>query len=331
MIDKILAKFQNCTILVVGDVMLDCYLRGKVTRISPEAPVPVLNVQNRSYRPGGAANVALNLKELGANPILCSVAGNDHNMEILKKALYNEGLTECFLLEEKQRITTVKYRLIGNQMQMMRVDDEQTNPISTASQNALLGQIEELLHSKNIQALIFVDYDKGVLNRVIIDYITNVCNKNNIKMIVDPKQRNFSEYKNVSLFKPNLREFLDGLKCLDENMSFEMMEQKMKDFSVRQNIEKMMITLSERGIVLYEKEDNKFLHQAAYKREISDVSGAGDTVAAIVSLCILSKCSAEDMLELANIGGGLACEQNGVHPISAEMLKREYRNRHKKQ
>lgn len=322
--DTLLKSFQNTTILVIGDVMIDCYLSGKVTRISPEAPVPIMNVQKRDYRPGGAANVALNLQSLGAHPILCSVIGNDEKGTIFRSLMEKQEFGTEALEVSPNRKTTIKYRIIGNQAQMLRVDDEDDRTIDDDTTDRILSGIQRLIEKRKPDAIIFVDYDKGVLHPDLIRSVIEMARRHRIYTSVDPKKRNFSHYGGVDLFKPNLKEFSEGLRIPQEEMDTDLLKKVMKQFATDQGIGRIMTTLSEKGILFYDHEKNSFYVQPAYKRTISDVSGAGDTVMSIATLCMVQGLPMEMITSLANMGGGLVCEQIGVVPVTAESLRNEY-------
>ncbi|MDR2979502.1 MAG: PfkB family carbohydrate kinase [Bacteroidales bacterium] len=322
--DSLLNSFQNTTVLIVGDVMIDCYLRGKVTRISPEAPVPIVSMQQRENRLGGAANVALNVKALGANPILCSVIGNDGKIEMLTEELIKQRISEHIFIEEDSRKTTVKYRVIGNQVQMLRVDDEDTKSISPESERQVVEAIRHIVTHKKVDALIFVDYDKGMLTATLIKTVVELCRQYDIITAVDPKKNNFHHYQDVTLFKPNRKEFQEGVGITDHTSSLHELEEEMRKFAIKQNIDYVMTTLSEEGVAIYKQHSDLFIHQPAYQRAISDVSGAGDTVISVVTLALRQEVPLSIMAQLANLGGGVVCEHAGVVPLTANMLKEEF-------
>jgi D-glycero-beta-D-manno-heptose-7-phosphate kinase len=323
MMDSLFKSFENATVLVVGDVMVDCYLNGKVNRISPEAPVPIMNVQNREYRLGGAANVALNLKSLGANPVLCSVIGKDNKGNIVYSLMQKNDLDALGIIPSTDRKTTIKYRVVGNKTQMLRIDDEDDSYLNEKEATQFLTTLNQIIDNQKIDAIILVDYDKGLLSANVIRQIVDLSKKLNIITTVDPKRRNFWNYEGVTLFKPNLQELCDGLRIENSNFSQEEIHQLLKDFAIKQNIDYVMTTLSEKGIAIYDKKEDTFYSQSAFLRNISDVSGAGDTVMSISSLCLIAKLSAKQTARLANLGGGIVCEYAGVVPITHEMLKAE--------
>jgi rfaE bifunctional protein kinase chain/domain len=322
--ELLLHSFRNIKVLVVGDVMVDAYLYGKVSRISPEAPVPILDIDHREYRLGGAANVALNIQALGATPLLFSVIGDDEPAKILKEILNKHSIDASGVLASPLRRTTVKFRIIGNHTQLMRVDEEQTDPISSVGRNALLGAIMERLEVGDINAVIFVDYDKGVLTPEIIREIVAYARKNNIVVAVDPKHLNFDSYQDVTLFKPNAKELYEGLHIHKTEFSISEIELMMRKFAHSNNLDHIMTTLSENGIALFDRIHDRFYHLPAYPRITCDVSGAGDSVIAVATLALCTEMNLTHLLTLSNLTGGIVCDYEGVVPVSIEMLKEEY-------
>jgi rfaE bifunctional protein kinase chain/domain len=311
-------KFKNCNILVIGDVMIDSYMWGKVERISPEAPIPIVSVQKRENRLGGAANVAMNIKSMGAKPIICSIVGKDENGKLLKSILDEEKLSSEAIIESETRKTTIKTRVISNNQQMLRVDEEEINDISKSEEILLFGKIDEILNTQKINAIVFEDYDKGVLTAKLIQKIIEIANQKNISVLADPKKNNFSNYKNIQLFKPNFKEFTSGLKINIDKNNFAEISTHANEFCKTQNIENILITLSEKGSIICN--NNTFRQFDALKIDISDVSGAGDTVIAVASLCLSVGLAAEQTAQISNIAGSLVCEKIGVVQIDKEEL-----------
>ena len=314
-------SFSKLNILIVGDVMVDAYVWGQVSRISPEAPVPIVSVIKKENRLGGAANVALNIKAMGATPILCSVIGNDLNGKIFSALLKAENLTTDGINVLPERKTTTKTRIIGNKHQMLRVDEEQSSEITSEQSKNLLRNISRIIASQKIDAIIFEDYDKGVITPALIDGVVKLAEKSGIPTAVDPKKNNFLSYKNVTLFKPNLRELKEGL-----HIEFDLNEQKnlrkaidLLNKSIQSKI--TLITLSEKGVFIAEGKNEYLL--PAHIRNISDVSGAGDTVIAIATLCLAMKTSIEFLAVLSNLSGGLVCEKVGVVSVNKKQLLAE--------
>lgn len=317
---EIFKSFTSKNILVVGDVMIDAYLYGNVNRISPEAPVPILNFDRREERLGGAANVAFNLISLGAKVGIASVVGTDEAGINMQNILINQKIDDKSLILSSARKTTVKTRVIGNNQQLIRVDNEQTNSITEKEKETLFSSIKENIDTYD--AIIFEDYNKGVLTPSLINRIVALANEKNIITTVDPKINNFLAYENVTLFKPNLKELKLGLN-VDFNFGIERhkFENAVDQLISIINPEYLLVTLSEFG-VFYKSPENSDLIPA-HKRSISDVSGAGDTVISVITLALLAGLNIKEAAELANLSGGLVCEEIGVVPIDLERLKKE--------
>ena len=301
--------------------MIDAYYFGKVDRISPEAPVPIVSVQNRENRLGGAANVALNIQALGANPILCAVIGNDDDGNLFNKLLETQQLSSEGIITSNDRITTVKTRIIGNNHQVLRVDSETDIVLNDVDNNSFIDKITSLIDSTKIDAVIFEDYDKGTITEEVIKNIVNLCNEKNIPTTVDPKKRNFLSYKNVSLFKPNLKELKEGLNIEINPRNISEVNNAVDLLNKSLNNTLNFITLSENGVFIKNHEENH--HLAAHYRNITDVSGAGDTVISVASLCLALNQSPKMIAEISNLAGGLVCEKVGVVPIDKDQLLSE--------
>lgn len=314
-------SFNNKNVLIIGDVMIDSYIWGKVERISPEAPVPIINVKTREDRLGGAANVALNVKSLGANAILCSVIGNDKNADLFLELLDQDQLSVEGILKSEHRITTKKTRVIGHHQQLFRVDEELDSNIDSNTSDKLFEKINKVLSSKKIDVIIFEDYDKGVITESLIQSVISTAKSFSIPVVVDPKKRNFLSYVGVDLFKPNLKELKEGLKLeFDASHTDDLINATLKLKSIIQ-AKSIMITLSEHGVLICDDNGNKII--PAHVRNISDVSGAGDTVISVAALALSSNSSLNLAAELANLAGGLVCEKVGVVPIDKSELLNE--------
>jgi rfaE bifunctional protein kinase chain/domain len=312
--------------MVIGDVMVDAYLFGKVERISPEAPVPVVTVEKRVNRLGGAANVALNLKALGATPILCSVIGDDVKGNEFRQLMQEAQLGGEAVLSSKDRITTTKFRVIGNKMQMLRVDEEITEDLSAEDETALLAKVVSLIKGIKPDAIIFQDYNKGVLTAGLIREITARAKSAAIPVTVDPKKKNFLQYNGVSLFKPNLRELREGLGLEFRGTAIEGLSKSAAVLHRKYDIATVMVTLSDEGVFISQVQpDGTALHHLlkAHRRNISDVSGAGDTVISVATLCLACRLDPEGIAALSNLAGGLVCEEVGVVPVNRERLLKE--------
>ena len=315
-------EIPNITALVIGDVMVDAYLFGSVNRISPEAPVPIFDVKNRENRLGGAANVALNLKALGAKTLLAGVVAEDTKGDIFLDLLQEQQIGKEGIVRLKNRPTISKTRIIAGSHHILRVDEEDKQQINQVEQAEFMEKINSLFHNNKIDVVIFEDYDKGLLNADLIELITEIALTNGSKICVDPKKNNFWAYPNTHLFKPNFKEFVEGIKVDIEKSDFVLLEKELKDFAQKQNIQNILLTLSELGVLLYDKEQMVHLH--AQLRNISDVSGAGDTVISVAALALTFGLSNTQIAFLANLAGGLVCEEVGVVPINLEKLKNEY-------
>ena len=322
---ELFMRFNELNILVLGDVMIDSYIWGQVERISPEAPVPVVAVKRRENRLGGAANVALNLKAMGVNPMLCSVIGMDEKGNTFLELLQNEHVPVSGMVRSSTRITTTKFRVLGNNTQMLRVDEETDSDLDAKETAMLLEKVAEILGSGKIHAIIFQDYNKGILTAEVIDKVIAMARKKDITTAVDPKKKNFSSFRSVNLFKPNLKELKEGMK---KDLSYydpEELEEMIREFQQRQNIEHLLATLSEKGMMISSRVDHGYeVHQVpAHLRKIADVSGAGDTVISIATACLALGTNPLEMTAIANIAGGLVCEQVGVVPVDKEKLLSE--------
>ena len=299
--DALFSGFNSKKVLVVGDAMIDAYMWGEINRMSPEAPVPVVEVKKHENRLGGAANVALNLQSMGATPILCSVIGNDSQSILFKELIQNANLSNKGLLTSKERRTTLKTRVIAENKHQLRIDEEDTHPITCETE--FLNLIQEII--ADVDVVILQDYNKGVLTAKVIAKVIEIANTKNIPTIVDPKKQNFLAYKNCTIFKPNLAEIKAGMN-IDFNPDItQEIEKAAADLRELLNAKGVLLTLSGRGICINTKEN--FTHTPAFKRNIIDVSGAGDTVIAVAALCLASNMNLNDLSVLSNLAGGLVC------------------------
>jgi rfaE bifunctional protein kinase chain/domain len=317
-LQDVFKKFENIKVLVIGDVMIDSYLWGSVNRVSPEAPVPIVNLQKREQRLGGAANVALNVQALGAKPILCSVIGSDNEGENLLRLLEINQLERSGIIQSMHRITTVKHRILAASQHLLRVDSEMDKPIDEEEQELLWAKIQELL--PQTQALIFEDYDKGVISKELIEKTIHLANSLGIPTIIDPKKRNFNFYKKATLFKPNLKELKEGLN-LDLKGDLNELKEAVKILQKNLEAQSVMTTLSEKGVLICN--DTEIHHIPAHIRNIADVSGAGDTVVSVAALCVALDLPIKFVAELSNLAGGLVCEYQGVVPVQRDKLLAE--------
>jgi D-glycero-beta-D-manno-heptose-7-phosphate kinase len=317
--EKIFESFSKLNVLIIGDVMLDSYIWGVVERISPEAPVPIINVRKKDFRLGGAANVALNIRALGATPILCSLIGDDEDGKKLLLQLDEKNISKEGIVTSKYRPTTVKTRIIASHQHVVRVDEESDKVANTEEEKWILTKIEKLLPL--CQVVIFEDYDKGVLTSSIIEKSIALANEKNIPTVVDPKKRNFLSYVGATLFKPNLKELREGLKIEIEAANQQQVEKAVDKLKQTLKVEGVMLTLSEHGVYIHYKDERVKI--PAHAREIADVSGAGDTVVSIAALCIALNLPPSIVASLSNLGGGLVCQHVGVVPIDKGELLSE--------
>jgi len=301
--------------------MIDSYMWGHVSRISPEAPVPIVAINKKENRLGGAANVALNVQAMGANPILCSVIGDDDGSRLLLDLLKQQKLSAKGIIRSKKRITTVKTRVIGSNHQMLRVDEEIETSIDAKEAEALATQIKKLISGEKVDIIIFEDYDKGGITPELIKNIVAYANQKNIPTVVDPKKKNFMAYSGVTLFKPNLKELKEGLKTDFDHHNTKELEKAVAGFIKKQNIHTALITLSEKGIYTHNSKTKALI--PAHIRSIADVSGAGDTVVSIAALCLAINLPPVLTATLANLAGGIVCEEVGVVPINKKQLLEE--------
>ncbi|MDR2834662.1 MAG: PfkB family carbohydrate kinase [Bacteroidales bacterium] len=324
-ITKYVSAFKTKKIMVIGDVMIDSYKFGDTNRISPEAPVQVVLINNEKNKLGGAANVALNINSLGAEAILCSVIGNDYNSNIFKILLKEKDLIDEGIISDNERTTTIKTRIFSRGQQLLRIDEEIENNLSNNIENKLFEKIWEIIKNKKIDLIIFEDYDKGVLSENFISKIIKLAKKNEILTTVDPKIKNFHSYKGVDLFKPNFGEFCNGMnekKISVESNNFKAITKK---FLTENLIKNLLITLSENGIYITNKNlDYKF---PAVLRNIVDVSGAGDTVISIASLLLTLDIPIDEIAYIANIAGGIVCEKIGVEAITDKELLENFKDK----
>ncbi len=323
-LNHIFEAFNGKNILVIGDVMLDEYLEGKVSRISPEAPVPIVDISSRYCRLGGAANVALNIKALGANPILCSVIGTDDKSAAFEQQLHSLNMSDAGIVSSEDRKMTVKYRVLGNNTQLLRLDDEIRTPLNEHDHGRLMGRISALVQAGSVAGIVFEDYDKGVISPRLINEITALAGRYHIPVTVDPKRNNFSAYHNVDLFKPNWKEMKEGLglKCdKPDDSSIAAIKAMME----QQHFSMVMLTLSEDGVMLLYREHDAIYstHMPTRVRKVADVSGAGDTMIAVATLALVAGTNPRLMVALANIAGGLVCEQVGVVAVNKQLFLAE--------
>ncbi len=310
---SIFNDFKKIKVLIVGDAMIDSYMWGSINRQSPEAPIPIVDIEKYEKRLGGAANVAANIKALGATPILCSVIGNeDKGFFDLMKC---ENLSAKGILQEERK-TTVKTRIISENKHQLRVDEEDTFPI--------INESDFIKHSidlmSNVHVVIFQDYNKGVLTKHVINSLVEFATKKQIPTLVDPKKENYWQYKGLNIFKPNITELIES-NSKEEELCLENISKIVTKQRKQLNAKLFLLTMSEKGIFIQTKNEEHYL--PAHKRKIIDVSGAGDAVIATAALALAQKLDHQNLAQLANLAGGLSCEKVGVNPVDRQNLLNE--------
>jgi len=314
-ISSILNQFKDKQVLIIGDAMIDAYMWGNIHRMSPEAPVPVVDIEKRESRLGGAANVALNIQSLGAKPVLFSAIGTDHYGDVFMMLMEKQKLSCEGLQRLSDRNTTVKTRIISDNKHVLRVDEESTKPIT---EDFVATELEVLIRSKKFDVVIFEDYNKGLLTENLITKAIQLATELKIPTIVDPKKDNFFAYKGVDIFKPNLKEIKEGLGIEFDVLSESELSKNVAIVLEKLNAKGILLTLSEYGI--YYQSKSQILRESAHKRNIVDVSGAGDTVVSVAALALACGLEDIDLMRIANLAGGLVCEKVGVVPILVEDL-----------
>jgi rfaE bifunctional protein kinase chain/domain len=320
-LQQLFNKFSSIKVGIIGDVMLDTYLWGSVERISPEAPVPIVSLQKKEYRVGGAGNVAFNLTALGAAPFVLAITGKDEEGEILSNLLSSQGINTEYSIISQTRKTTNKIRVIGRNQQMMRLDSETIEDIEEDEQNELILNFQRFVNTIKPDAVIFEDYNKGLLTPFVIEQIIAICKESNIITAVDPKRKNFLSYKGVDIFKPNLKEVVDALNIIHLDVDINSLNDIHQQLNATLQHQISLITLSEKGIFYDTGNDSSII--PSHIRNIADVSGAGDTVIAVAILVYAASRNPFLMAEVANIAGGLVCEEVGTAAINKNTLVHE--------
>ena len=312
-IDKISKDYSEKNILVIGDIILDAYIFGTVDRISQEAPVPIVSIAEKNFKPGGAANVALNLSGLGANVQLVGLTGSGINCDELQKCFEKNNNINLHLVKDESRPTSVKTRIIADGKQVARLDDEATNEINQIHKEQLKSVFDA--NSKNIDGIIIEDYNKGTLSSDVIVHIIDSASKNSIPVYVDPKYDNYEHYKGVRLFKPNLVEY----NTIVRNKNFGALPESGFKFKEYIDSEILLLTLGAEGMSLYLDDVHNQIPTKA--RKVYDVSGAGDTVIATFAMNDICGLDPLESSIIANLAAGRVCEEIGVFPINVDALK----------
>ncbi len=307
--------FLGKRIAVVGDLMLDRYFWGSVTRISPEAPVPVVEVESESTRLGGAANVANNIASLGGTPLMMGVIGNDEAGKSLKKIVEDQKFPISGIVVDESRPTTIKTRVIAHSQHVVRIDRETKKDINEETQRKLLKVLEDQID--DIQGIILEDYNKGVLAKTLIVKIIGLAKKYKKIVAVDPKFNNFFDYCDVTVFKPNRKETEEALGT--RLSTEESVKKAGKELLKRLGADNVLLTLGERGMTLFDRDgDVSSIPTAA--RRVADVSGAGDTVISTLTMALASGANIWESAKLANVAGGIVCGEVGIVPIDKDLL-----------
>jgi rfaE bifunctional protein kinase chain/domain len=314
-INQLKNNFKGLNIAVIGDMMLDGYFWGDVKRISPEAPVPVIEVENEFFRFGGAANVALNVLKLGGIPYSIGVVGNDNDGKIFNSLMKEAKIISDGIIIDKTRPTTAKTRVIADNQHVVRIDKENKQDVSPEIEKKLFTFLSSQI--KNIDGIILQDYNKGVLTSSFIKKIIMLANENDVLITVDPKFNNFFEYKNVTVFKPNKKEAEDilGMKIKNDRDIVKAGQTLIE----RLKAENILLTLGAEGIAVFEqgKPEKRMPTKA---RKVADVSGAGDTVIATLTMALAAGGNILEASFLANYAAGIVCEEVGIVPIEAKKL-----------
>lgn len=320
-IKSLFKKINKLKIFVVGDAMLDNYWIGNIERISPEAPVPILDLKQKDSRPGGSANVALNCKSLGAEVYLLSTIGKDSNGKLLIDLIKSSGIHSDYIIQSSNRITTTKTRIIAKEQQTLRIDDELTDDLNTKDEHHFIDVCLRAIQIEKPDILIFEDYNKGLLTPNSIEKIITHCHHVGVMTAVDPKYKNFFAYVGTDLFKPNLKEIKEALNLNRLTINLKEFKQihQLLVAKVRNSIS--LITLSEDGVFI-QKDQNGYIFPA-HKRAIIDVSGAGDTVISVASIIYYLSKDIILSAKIANLAGGIVCEEVGVIPINTSKLLKE--------
>jgi rfaE bifunctional protein kinase chain/domain len=312
---EIFANFSGRKIMVVGDLMLDRYLWGRVARISPEAPVPVVEIESEATRLGGAANVSHNLAALKSTAIPVGVVGDDDNAEVLIDLFWKMNFITDGIIKDKSRITSVKTRIIAHNQHVVRADKETKEPIHDKLVQKLMNKVNKLIN--DCDAIIFQDYNKGLLTPELIKSIVMIANSKKKTITVDPKFDNFFCYRDVTLFKPNKKETEGalGIRITNEADLFK----AIKHLKQKLSCKNVLITLGEKGMCLLEQDDELSLIPTK-AQQVHDVSGAGDTVISTLTLALTAGASMKEATSFANFAAGIVCSEVGVVPVYFEQL-----------
>lgn len=314
-LNSIRSNFKNKRVLILGDLMLDEYLIGNVKRISPEAPVPVVDIEEQQVRFGGAANVALNIHTLGCNPVLVGVLGLDRDGDRFRDLMREHGLSECGLVSVENRPTTLKTRVIGDMQHITRIDRESKFYLSGADEQVLIRVAKEQIPESD--GIILQDYNKGVLTEHVIESVIEEANRLGKLVTVDPKFVNFLKFKDVSLFKPNIKETEEALALQISND--EDLIAAGRKLLAQLSAKSVLITRGPKGMTLF-ADSGEVTHVQTMARKIADVSGAGDTVISTLTAALLGEANYREAATMANYAAGIVCEEVGIVPVGLDKL-----------
>ena len=308
-------RFSSSTLLVVGDIMLDQFVWGEVSRISPEAPVPVVEVQKETMLLGGAANVANNLTALGSRVVLCGAIGHDSMGGMLRELASARGIDTSATVEAG-RPTTVKTRIVARGQQMVRVDRESRGSLDEKSTRSMLARLDR--HVPEVDGVIISDYAKGVVNRIVMEAVMKSVRKAGLLVLVDPKPVSAELYNGVTMLTPNQREaeLMSGMEIRDE----ESLGNAAKRIQVRHEADAVLITRGGHGMALWQRGEGLYTIPTM-AREVFDVTGAGDTVLAVTALGMMNGLSYSESAFLANMAAGVVVGKIGTATLSVDELK----------
>ncbi len=313
-VKKILARFPKARVLVVGDLVLDEFVWGRAERISPEAPVPVVWAQSRSYMPGGAANVANNIASLGGQVALCGLVGEDMYADALVGCLRDRGVDTGGVMGEAGRPTTVKTRIIAAHQQVVRVDWEKTHPLTDASARRLLAAVRRKM--PEVDAVVVEDYGKGVVTPSVLKGVIAAARRHGKIVTVDPKIEHFDYYRGVTAMTPNEKEAAAGAGI--KVVSDADVDRAGRRLLKKSGAQGILITLGEKGMKLFK--GRRVTHIPTVAQEVFDVSGAGDTVIGVFTLALASKVRMEDAAQIANVAAGIVVGKIGVAVVTPQEI-----------
>ncbi len=313
-IDTLFKRFQSKKIAIIGDIMLDKYIFGHVSRISPEYPVPVVDVSHETLRLGGAANVAVNINAMGAGTMLFGIIGRDENARTLMNLIHEYGLSSEHLFHDPDRPTTCKTRILSQNHHIARVDYESRDAIAETAERFIDEHLKATIDS--LDAIILQDYNKGALTPTLIKRVITLAASKKVPVFVDPKLNDFFSYNGCTVFKPNLSEVASSLGIVLKNTDSDI-EHACNKLMEKMQCRHLVVTRSEKGLTIH---NDRFTHIPASSLDVADVSGAGDTVIGILALGFAAGLDIETSAEIANLAAGTVCQEVGAVPVNPEKL-----------